>query len=274
MVQPARHDRPPNDLQVRGVPSSAERRAAGDDTAAGRLAEPAGPDDLAFPPDLLWRTVAVAGQALGTSSRLHLLAILSGGPRTVSELAEISGQAVAAASAQLQVLKRAGLVVGDREGRSIRYRHASPAVSRLVAVLRETAEALLPSVREVVDDVLRDPDTLAPLSVDELEAELDAGRVVLLDVRTEREFIAGHLPGAINVPSSRLAERLDEVRRAAGEGARVVAYCRGPYCVTAVNAVQALRRHGVDAARVELGPGEWEAAGRPLATAGSRETRP
>jgi len=256
-----------------GAPPSAERRTA-DGGGATRGARVAGAVGELLPPDLLWQAVAVAGQALGTSSRLHLLAILSMGSRTVSELAEISGQTMAAASAQLQVLKRAGLVVGERDGRSIRYRHASPAVTRLVAVLRETAETLLPSVREIVEDVLQDPDTLAPLSIEELEAELAAGRIVLLDVRTESEFTAGHLPGAVSVPSATLAQRLGEVRRAARSAKRVVAYCRGPYCVTAVNAVETLRRHGIDAVRVNIGPGEWRAAGRPLAASGSRETRP
>ena len=125
------------------------------------------------------------GQALGTASRLHLLAVLSGGPRTVGELAEITGQAVPAASAQLQVLKRAGLLTADREGRQVHYRHASPQVTALVAMLRETAESRLPSVREVVEDVLRDPQTLSSLGIDELEAALAAGLIVLLDVRSE-----------------------------------------------------------------------------------------
>lgn len=233
------------------------------------------PSDPLHPPDLLWQAVAGMGQALGASSRLHLLAILAQGPRTVGELAGISGQAVPAASAQLQVLKRAGLVMSEREGRAVRYRHASPQVTELLERLRRTAEALMPSVRQIVDDVLRDPDALAPLTVDELEDELAAGRIVLLDVRTEGEFAAGHLPGAVNLPSAAVAHRLDEVRAMLRTGGRVVAYCRGPYCVTAVNAVERLRRHGVDATRLEFGTADWTASGRSLARpagGGSRET--
>ncbi len=218
----------------------------------------------AFPPDLLWQAVAEMGQALGTASRLHLLAILASGPRTVGELAEITGQAVPAASAQLQVLKRAGLLAGDRHGRQVRYRHASPQVTRLVAMLRETAESRLPSVREVVEDVLRDPGTLSSLGIDELESALAAGLVVLLDVRSEGEFVAGHLPGAINLPSHAMAERLEELRERLGPGQAVVACCRGPYCVTAVNAVDLLRRHGFEAARLSFGLDAWRAASRPV----------
>jgi ArsR family transcriptional regulator len=224
-----------------------------------------GAADEALAPDLLWQAVAGMGHALGTSSRLHLLAILGLGARTVSELAEISGQAVPAASAQLQVLRRAGLVVGERDGRAMRYRLASPEVARLLGTLRETAEALMPSVRQVVDDVLRDPETLSAMSADELDAEMSAGRVVLVDVRTEAEFVAGHLPGAVNLPSAELLERLDDVQAMVRRGQRIVAYCRGPYCVTAVNAVDGLRRHGLAADRLAFGTEGWRASGRPLA---------
>jgi len=212
-------------------------------------------------PTLLYRQVAALGQALASPKRLQLLMLLSQAEKPVSRLATQTGQSVAAVSAQLQALKRAGLAIDRRDGKRIGYRLSDPAVLRLVGQLLDTAQAVLPAARAVVDQFLDDPDTLVPLSAKQVADEVKAGRVVLIDLRPDDEYAAGHLAGARSVPAATVARRLDELQ-SWGDGAELMGYCRGPYCLTGAFAVRHAREHGVAMKRLPLGVNEWRASRR------------
>lgn len=204
------------------------------------------------------------GKALGNATRLELLDLLSQAPRTVESLAKACDASVASTSQHLQVLHRAGLVARDKEGLYVTYRLASDDVSRLYRTLRDVARAQLAEVELAARrflDVGRDE----PIGVEALRERLGRGEAILLDVRPPEEFAAAHLPGAINVPLPELEERLGELP----EGEEIVAYCRGPYCVFAVEAVRRLRAAGRRASRLEEGVREWRERGLPVAEAGA-----
>jgi rhodanese-related sulfurtransferase len=149
-----------------------------------------------------------------------------------------------------------------RDGRHIFYRIADDSVLRLVASLRDVAERQVAEVDRIVNGYFRDRDSLEAVSRDELLARLRDGLVTILDVRPEDEFAAGHVPGAINVPLSQLHKRIGELP----PGQDIVAYCRGPWCVLAFEAVALLREHGRTALRLEGGLPEWRIAGLPVQT--------
>lgn len=213
-------------------------------------------------PTALYRHVAGIGAACSSPKRLQLLMLLSQAPKTVGQLAEQVGQSVAAASAHLQALKRVCLVEADREGQQIRYRLADPEVYALLSALMSVGTALLPAAEQVSDTWLRDPETLAPTSLTELEADLAAGRVTLIDLRPRDEYAAGHLPNARNIPHPTLARRLEEIPRRR----RVVAYCRGPWCLSAISAIHTARGAGRNLKRLPFGVNEWRSAGLSLET--------
>lgn len=215
-------------------------------------------------PMSLYEQAAQIGQACAHPKRLQVLVVLSQAERSVGELAELCGLSVAALSAHLQALKRVSLVASRREGKQIVYRLADPAVYPLVSSLMASSRALLPEAREIGRQCLEAPEVLVDATPRTLAADLEAGRVTLLDLRPETEFAAGHLPGARLFAFAGLLQRLEELPRRR----RLVGYCRGPYCLSAVDAVRAAGRAGVTIKRLPFGVNEWRAAGLPLETGG------
>lgn len=206
---------------------------------------------------MLYQHFARIGHAASNPHRLRLLGLLGQGEKTVERLAEQIGQSIAATSAHLKVLRSSCLVETRRQGRNVHYRLAGDSVSRFLLALRELGVERLPEAREVVRDYFSDRDSLVDLDARQLLDEVRNRRVTLLDVRPRDEYAAGHIPGARSVPRDELVRSL---RRLPRRG-RVVAYCRGPYCVSAVQAVAELREKGFNAFRLPIGVTEWKAAG-------------
>ena len=213
--------------------------------------------------DRLFDGFAAVGKALSSGRRLELLDVLSQGPRSVERLAGEIGQSVANTSAHLRVLLGAGLVSTERDGNRVVYALAGPSVEELWRALRATAEAHTAAVDRLAADYLGDRGRLEAITRPELARRLASkAPPVVWDVRPVDEFAAGHIPGAVSVPPDDVTARL----RRLGTASEVVAYCRGPFCVYADNAVRALsRRRGVSARRLEEGFPEWRAAGLPVA---------
>lgn len=212
--------------------------------------------------DAMFDALASVAKALGNGRRAELVDVLAQGERSVDELAGEIGQSVANTSHHLQQLLRAGLVRTRRQGSRVHYALASDEVGRLWAVLREVAEQHVARLDELVATYLGDRSELESITRDELAARLQAGDVVVLDVRPLAEYRAGHIPGAVSVPLDDLERRLDDLPL----GRQVVTYCRGPYCVYADDAVRVLTAAGRPALRLVDGLPEWAAAGLPLAT--------
>lgn len=214
--------------------------------------------------DGLYDALASVAKALGNGRRAEIVDVLAQGERRVEDLAREIGQSVANTSQHLQVLLRTSLVTTRREGTRVYYSLASDQVAALWPALREVAARHVSEVDELAAAYLGDRAGLASISRAELVERLRAGDVVVLDVRPDAEFTAGHLPGAVNVPPDELEQRLG----ALPTGHQVVAYCRGPYCVYADDAVRLLVSAGHDARRLDDGYPEWAAAGLPVATGG------
>lgn len=213
------------------------------------------------PKTRLFVQFAAIARALAHEHRLEILELLGQGERSVEVLAARSGQPFANTSQHLQHLRRAGLVDTRREGKRVFYRVKDEAVLTLLVALRQVGERNVAEVQQIVATYFGSRDSLEPVSRQELVTRLEAGDVVLLDVRPEDEFAAGHVTGALNVPLGRLSETIDALPR----DREVVAYCRGPYCVLAFEAVAALRASGFKARRLEDGLPEWRGAGLPVA---------
>jgi rhodanese-related sulfurtransferase/DNA-binding MarR family transcriptional regulator len=207
--------------------------------------------------DAAYEQLARIGKALAAPKRLELLDLLCQGPRTVEALAELAALSVANASQHLKVLRAARLVEADKRGLYVEYRLADAAVCELFVSLRSLADSRLAEVSQITRDFFAARDALEPVPTDELVRRVREGAVTVLDVRPSLEFEAGHIPGALSIPVAELAARLDELPA----GRAVVAYCRGPYCVMALDAVAKLRAAGREAHRLELGVGEWRARG-------------
>ena len=210
--------------------------------------------------DRLYPEFARIAQALSSDRRLELIDLLAQAPRRVEALAEESGMTVANASQHLQVLKNARLVESTRRGTAVTYRLASPAVLRLWLALRGVAEDRLPEIRQLREEF---SDAEAELPRADLQHMLRKGEAVLIDVRPGIEFEHGHVRGALSIPIEELPARVDELPR----DRRIVAYCRGAYCLFADEAVALLRERGYDAVRLEGGWPEWLTEGRSV-TAG------
>jgi len=206
----------------------------------------------------LFDAFARAAKALASGRRLELVDVLANGERTVEALAGEAALSVANTSQHLQVLRQAGLVTSRREGNSIHYRLAAPEVFELWRALRALAGARLAEVERVAAAYLGGRDQLEPVTRQELARRLqDGDDLVVLDVRPAAEHAAGHLPGAVSIPVEELRRRLAELPR----DREIVAYCRGPYCAFAHEAVAVLREEGFTARRLEDGLPEWQAAG-------------
>ena len=217
----------------------------------------------------LFDQLAVVGKAFGSAKRLELIDLLSQGERTVESLAREAGLAVSTASAHLQVLKLSNLVTTRREGTRIHYRLAGEDVAALYASMRTVAREHSADRERALESYLgmgRLGDTdadVVEISREELLERLDAGDVLLLDVRPSEEYAAGHIPGARSLPFGWLDEDLDTVEELTGD-ADIVAYCRGAYCVLAHDAVRLLQAKGRRARRLEDGLLEWRTSGHPV----------
>ncbi|HWU88007.1 MAG TPA: metalloregulator ArsR/SmtB family transcription factor [Kofleriaceae bacterium] len=208
----------------------------------------------------IYEQFARIAKALAAPARLELLDLLHQGERSVDALARATELSVANTSQHLQVLAAARLVETRRDGQRILYRVADASVEALWHALRRTAEARIAELDQVVRAYLIGRDELEAIDRDELVRRLRAGTVTLVDVRPPEEFAQGHIRGAISVP----LDRIPAYAKRAPRGGLTVAYCRGPYCVYAVQAVAALRKRGVQAKRFEDGVSEWRAAGLPV----------
>ena len=201
--------------------------------------------------DALFEAIAVMGKAFASPRRLELIDLLAQAPRSVEELARASGQSNANASQHLQALHTAGLVTRSRDGLRVRYALAGDDVLGLWLALREASASRLAEVQRAAREYLGDE--VEAIGRDELIARLARGDVVLVDVRPAQEFNAGHIDGAQSIPIDELRRRLDEL-----PGDReVVAYCRGPFCAYAHEAVRTLRAEGRPARRLDEGWPEW-----------------
>ncbi|MEO5375761.1 MAG: metalloregulator ArsR/SmtB family transcription factor [Alphaproteobacteria bacterium] len=212
----------------------------------------------------LFEQFATVAKALGSAHRLDLLELLAQGERSVEALAATAGLSVANTSQHLQVLRRVGLATSRKAGPHVFYRLSGDDVLDLLAALRRTAERHVAEVDRLVRGYFRERDALEAISREELVRRMRDGSVTVLDVRPPEEFAAGHIAGAVNIPTRDLMRRLDELP----PGTEVIAYCRGPYCVLAFEAVATLRDQGIAARRVEDGFPEWRAAGLPVRSEG------
>jgi len=202
-------------------------------------------------------------KALGNGNRLRMLELLAQAERSVESLAGLSGLSVANTSRHLQQLRAAGLVQSRKEGAYVHYRLSGGGVVRLLNALGEVAEHNLAEVSQLIAQFLTARDALEPVPHRELLQRLRQRLVTVIDVRPPEEFAAGHVPGAINVPMPELPAWAGRARHVDTAG-EVVAYCRGPYCVMAFEAVALLRKSGLKARRLVDGFPEWKSAGLPV----------
>jgi rhodanese-related sulfurtransferase/DNA-binding MarR family transcriptional regulator len=211
----------------------------------------------------LYDAFASVAQALGSGRRAEIVDVLAQGERSVEEIATEIGQSIANTSHHLQLLLRAGLVRSRRDGTRIYYSLASDRVGELWTAVREVAERHVAEVHVLADDYLGERSGIEHVTLDDLQARLAKGNVVVLDVRPEPEYRAGHIPGALSAPLA----ALDEVAAKLPKRRDVVAYCRGPYCVYADDAVRLLQERGLKACRLDVGLPEWRIAGLPVESA-------
>jgi rhodanese-related sulfurtransferase len=206
---------------------------------------------------VLFSQFAQVGKALGNNHRLELLELLAQGERRVDSLAQDLGLPVANTSQHLQILHSAGLLESRRSGTAIFYRLSHGAFG-LWQVLRDLAQARLPEINHLVSQTLERPDKAVNLN--ELQQLLATGQAVLLDVRPQLEYDSAHIPSAISAPLEELEKLLPNLPK----DRQIVAYCRGPFCVFADQAVALLRQKGYNATRLEYGLPDWQAAGYPV----------
>jgi DNA-binding transcriptional ArsR family regulator/rhodanese-related sulfurtransferase len=211
----------------------------------------------------LFDAFASVAAALASGRRAEIVDLLAQGERPVEEIARETGQSVAATSHHLRLLARSGLARSRRDGRRIYYRLASERVGELWAAVRDVASQHVAEVSVLADEYLGERDHVEQLTAPELVDRLESGRVVLLDVRPEPEFLAGHIAGARSAPLA----SLDELASTLSQRSEIVAYCRGPYCVYADDAVRFLGERGLRARRLDVGYPEWQRAGLPVETA-------
>lgn len=218
-------------------------------------------DDRHFK-NLVYEQIARVGKALASPKRIELLDILAQGERHVEALASLTGISIANASQHLKVLKAARLVECEKSGVQVAYRLATTSVGGFVRSLRLLAEERLAEIDQVVRAFLKDRAAFDPVDREELLQRVRRGEVMVLDVRPEEEYRSAHLKGALSVPLAELEARLKDLPR----DRDVVAYCRGPYCLMAVEAVEKLRANQYHAFRLDLGVTDWREMGFELET--------
>ena len=216
--------------------------------------------------DELFEQFARIGKALSSGRRLELLELLAQGERSVEDLAVETSQSVANTSQHLQVLRQAQLVDSRREGNYIRYRLADAKVLRLWLAMRDLGQARLAEIGRLVETFLKDRSALEPLTCTELQRRMRDRSATIIDVRPAAEYAAGHIAGARSIPVTEVRARMKEIPKKR----LVVAYCRGPYCVFADQAVELLRTSGYHALRLETGFPDWQARGMPVEQNGAQ----
>lgn len=214
-----------------------------------------------FKQDLLTQFARI-GKALSNANRLEILEFLAQTERSVDALSQLCSLSVANTSQHLQQLRQSGLVISRKQGLKVYYRLSGNNVIALLEALRTVAEQHLAEVDQLISSYLTVKDNLEPIPREELLSRVEQGLVTVIDVRPVEEFDAGHLPGAINVPLSQLENRLKEL----DTNQEIIAYCRGPHCLLAYDAVDSLRQKGIKARRMEAGYPEWKNAGLPVQT--------
>ncbi|TDK52986.1 ArsR/SmtB family transcription factor [Antarcticimicrobium luteum] len=214
------------------------------------------------PKTALLEEYALVARALSAPARLMILEQLAQGERGVEVLAEKTGLTVANCSQHLQQLRRAGLATSRRDGKAVIYRLTDAKTLTLMDLLRVVAERNLAEVERILRGLSDGEDAPEPVSRDELSARINEGSVTVLDVRPPDEYANGHIPGALNAT---VAE-LEQIFPTLAPDVEIVAYCRGPYCIYAHQAVTALRRHGLNARRLEGGLPEWREEERSVET--------
>jgi rhodanese-related sulfurtransferase/DNA-binding transcriptional ArsR family regulator len=208
----------------------------------------------------LFNQFARVGKALGSGNRLELLEFLAQGERSVDQLSKVAGLTIANTSQHLQHLRQAGLVITRKAGLKVYYRLSGSDVIGLLQALRQVSERHVADVERLVNSYLTIKDSLEPIPRTELLSRVREGLVTVLDVRPVEEYDAGHVPGAVNIPVEELEHRLNEL----AQDQEIVAYCRGPHCILAFDAVASLRKKGLTAHRLEDGYPEWKIAGLPI----------
>jgi rhodanese-related sulfurtransferase len=206
--------------------------------------------------DALFAAFAEVAKALASGRRAELVDVLAQGERSVDDLAGEIGQSVANTSHHLQALARAGLLASRRDGTRVFYSLSSDRVGELWAALRDVAAEHVAGIDRLATAYLGDRGGIESITRKELVSRLRRRDVLVIDVRPRREYEAGHIPGARSLPPDEVRKRLRELPK----DADVVAYCRGPFCVYADDAVRALRRRGLRARRLEDGFPEWRRA--------------
>lgn len=214
------------------------------------------------PKKLVFEQLARVAKAIAQSNRLELLEALGQGERSVEELARASGLSIANTSHHLQVLRDGGLVKSRKEGVQVFYRLSDDEIPALLAGLSRIGERHVAELERIVREHFTSKDALTPVGHKELLKLVRAGEAMVLDVRPESEYRAGHVKGAINIPLESLPKRLAGLPK----DQEIVAYCRGPYCMLAFEAVAQLRKKGYRARRLDDGFPEWKAGGNPVET--------
>ena len=217
----------------------------------------------------IYEQLARIGKAVSSPRRLELLDLLRQAPRTVEELARESSQSIANTSHHLLELRSHGLVESEKNGQYVTYRIANEEVSGFFSALRVLAESQLAEIGRITEKFFTDREDIDPVNREALLDRVRKGSVIVLDVRPREEFDAGHLTGAISIPVPELKRRLKTLPRSR----EIVAYCRGPYCLMATEAVEFLQKKGYRARRVEFGVSEWREHGFPVEMT-NREVRP
>lgn len=211
--------------------------------------------------DAIYEQLARISKALASPRRLELLDLLSQSPRTVESLARETGQSLANTSQHLQILRQVRLVVAEKRGLYVTYRLPDEQVAGFYRSLRVLAESRVGEIERITRDFLDARGLLEPVDQEALVERVARGEVTVIDVRPEEEYRAGHIAGAISFPLAQLKGRMTELPKRQ----EIVAYCRGPYCVLAVEAVMQLRARGFRAVRLEASVGDWRARGLPVA---------
>ncbi|NQU64326.1 MAG: metalloregulator ArsR/SmtB family transcription factor [SAR324 cluster bacterium] len=208
----------------------------------------------------LFDQFARIGKSLGSGPRLEMLEHLAQGERNVESLAKVSGFSIANTSQHLRQLHQSGLVITRKSGQQVFYRLADGMVVDLLSILRQVAERNLAEIDRLVKTYLTVKDNLEPMTAIELLKKVKNRDVTVLDVRPVEEYLEGHLRNAINIPLAELEKELNLLP----DGREVIAYCRGPHCILAFEAVSRLRKNGFKALRFEAGFPEWKRLGLPI----------
>ncbi|MFF2089282.1 metalloregulator ArsR/SmtB family transcription factor [Paenibacillus sp. NPDC058174] len=204
--------------------------------------------------DSLYRQFARIGKSMSSEKRLEILHLLSQGPKAVERLASSTNSSIANVSKHLQVLSESRLVKYHKQGNYVFYELANPQVAEFLLSLWNIGEVQLTDVQRIKEEYQQNFSAIQTLTMDELVSKMNSSEVVLLDVRPKDEFQTAHIPGALSIPIDELEAQI----AALPKDREIVAYCRGPYCIYATQAVQFLQEYGYQAFRIEEGVLEWE----------------